>query len=143
MKPATLLILLAAAVLPALGGCSRSNVEVSATEEDVHQDLVREDEGGRALPTTRPRVVHLPPAEFPAPPEPGLAGLIMVRVLVGTDGRAVEGEVSQSLDPDLDAAALAAAMAGTYAPAREGEIPREAWISVPVRFPPEKPEPKR
>lgn len=138
MKTVLVTVFLPAALLAAAAGCSNTNVDVSATDEGVHQDLVKEDEGGRTVAWSRPRVVGLPPPAYPDPaPEPGLVGLIMVRVLVGTNGEAIEAAVSQPLHPDLDQAALAAALAGTYLPAMEGEIPREDWISVPFRYPPE------
>jgi TonB family protein len=120
-----------------LAACANSNVEVQATDQDAHQQLIEEEEETNARITQRARVVEVPPADFPAtPPAAGLAGMIMVRVLVGEDGQAVEARVTQALHPDLDAAALAAALAGTYLPAREGEIPRETWLSVPFRYPP-------
>jgi TonB family protein len=124
-----------------VAACANSNVAVQATDQDAHQELLEEEEAGARNLTERARVVGLPPAEFPAtPPAAGLAGMIMVRVLVGEDGRPLAAEVTQPLHPDLDAAAVAAAMGGSYLPAREGEIPRETWLSVPFRYPPAKAE---
>lgn len=120
-----------------LTACANSNVEVQATDLDAHQQLLDEEEEEVRNLTERARAVGLPPAEFPANPQVAdLTGMIMVRVLVGEDGRPLEAKVTQSLHPDLDAAAVTAAMAGTYKPAREGEIPRETWLSVPFRYPP-------
>ena len=126
-----------ALILFALGGCANSNVEVSATDEDAHQQLIKDDEEGAERLTERPKVLSVPQPDFPE--KPGLSGLIMVRVLVGIHGEPLEAVINQDLDPELDKAALAAAMEGRYQPAREGEIPREAWVSVPFRYPPPAP----
>jgi hypothetical protein len=128
---------LLALLLFLLGGCANSNVEVSATDEDAHQQLIKEDEEGAERLTERPKVVSVPQPDFPE--KPGVSGLIMVRVLVGIHGEPIEAVINQDLDPELDKAALAAAMEGSYQPGREGEIPREAWLSVPFRYPPPAP----
>ena len=126
-----------ALILFALGGCANSNVEISATDEDTHQQLIKDDEEGAERLTERPKVLSVPQPDFPE--KPGLSGLIMVRVLVGIHGEPLEAVINQDLDPELDKAALAAAMEGRYQPGREGEIPREAWVSVPFRYPPPAP----
>jgi TonB family protein len=141
----TLVILTYALLLFALltlSGCSNVDVEAQSGDQSAHERLVNGEEEENPLITSRAKVDYLPPAEFPAEaPQPGLNGLIMIRVLVGVDGNPVEANVSQSLHPDLDQAALDAALKGKYLPAREGEIPREMWISVPFRYPaPEKEE---
>ena len=136
MKVVILLLVL----LLASGGCSKSNVKVSASDESAHETLMKEEEQDNARITTRALVESVPPADFPAEsPEPGLEGIIMIRVLVGVDGQPIEATVSQSIHAELDKCALKAALLGRYFPAREGEIPREAWVSVPFRYPPPPP----
>lgn len=135
------LVILIFAFLPCsflfLAGCSNVDVEAQSGDQSAHERLVNPEEEENPLITSRAKVVSLPPAAFPAEaPEPGMSGLIMIRVLVGVDGLPVEASVNQALHPDLDQAALEAAMKGKYLPAREGEIPREMWISVPFRYPP-------
>lgn len=136
----TLVILFSALLLlalMALAGCSNVDVEAQSGDQSAHERMVNPEEEENPLITSRAKVDYLPPAEFPAePPQPGLNGLIMIRVLVGEDGHPIEANVNQSLHPDLDQAAMDAAMKGKYLPAREGEIPREMWISVPFRYPP-------
>jgi len=118
-------------------GCSNVDVEAQSGDQSAHERLVNGEEEENPLITSRATVDYLPPADFPMEaPEAGLNGLIMIRVLVGEDGNPVEALISQGLHPDLDQAALDAAMKGRYLPAREGEIPREMWISVPFRYPP-------
>lgn len=131
----TLMILTVALLLCA--GCSNVDVEAQSGDESAHDRLVKEAEPDNSRITTRARVENVPPADFPAEaPQSGLEGIIMIRVLVGVDGSPIEAEITQALHPDLDRKALEAALAGRYLPAREGEIPREAWVSVPFRYPP-------
>ena len=92
---------------------------------------------GRSADYQRPRVIELPPAQYP--PEAadlGLSGLVMIRVLVGFDGEVVEAEVTQGLHPLIDNAALEAARGGRYAPATENDAATDGNVSVPFRYPP-------
>jgi protein TonB len=56
-------------------------------------------------------------------------------VLVGRDGTVGQVEIAQSSGvPELEAAAREAAKRWRFAPARRGEKPIEAWVTVPVEF---------
>lgn len=62
-------------------------------------------------------------------------GTVVVRVLIGEDGRAQQVEVAGSSGyPGLDAAAVASVQRWTFAPARNGGGPVAGWASVKVRF---------
>ena len=62
-------------------------------------------------------------------------GTVVVRVLIGEDGRAQQVEVAGSSGyPGLDAAAVASVKRWTFAPARNGGGPVAGWASVKVRF---------
>lgn len=63
----------------------------------------------------------------------GLQGTVMVRALVGTDGRVRKVEVEASV-PILDEAAVAAVRQWVFKPALSGNRPVKVWVRVPVRF---------
>lgn len=66
-----------------------------------------------------------------------LRGLVIIRVLVGKDGRVIKAEVLKSSKyPILDDAALEAAKKFVFEPVRdEGGKPVEFFTSIPFRFP--------
>jgi protein TonB len=65
----------------------------------------------------------------------GEKGLVVVRVLIGTDGRAKTGQVKQSSGfGRLDEASLHAALAWRYVPGKRGGVPEEMWVNVPIRW---------
>jgi len=62
-------------------------------------------------------------------------GRVVVKVLIGADGRALQADVLTSSGyPRLDQAALASVRAGRFRPAQRGDTAQEAWYQVPVRF---------
>jgi TonB family protein len=65
--------------------------------------------------------------------EAGVEGLVVVRVLVGPDGRVHDAVVVKSV-PMLDAAALEAARRATFQPALLNNRPVSCWVAVPFRF---------
>ena len=87
-----------------------------------------------------PRIESMPEAISKVPPaypdiarEAGVAGIVMVRARVGTDGRVTETSVT-SPNPMLDAAAVAAVKQWRFRPGRVAGRPANIWIQVPVRF---------
>lgn len=66
--------------------------------------------------------------------EAGLEGVVMVDVLVGTDGRVKEARVSRSVHSALDSAALAAARKVLFTPGKQRDIPVEVWVTLPYNF---------
>jgi len=128
----SLLILLVAA------GCSNVNVDVDSEHQQPHEKIFPEEMEGRSADYVRPRVLEMPPAEYPAEAtELDLAGMVMIRVLVGYDGEVAEAEVRQGLHPVVDQAALEAARRGRYSPASESGVAVDGWVTVPFRYPPE------
>jgi len=63
-----------------------------------------------------------------------IEGVVIIRVLVGARGQVESAEVSQSLHPELDAAALAAARQCQFLPARQAGLPVRAWMAIPFSF---------
>lgn len=84
---------------------------------------------------TKPEIVnYVPPQYSEFAREAGLEGLVMVDVLVGTDGRVKATRVSRSVHPVLDQAAVAAAQRATFTPGKQRNIPVEVWVSLPYNF---------
>ncbi len=67
----------------------------------------------------------------------GICGTVVVRALVGADGRVRDARIAASV-PGLDRAALTAVRKWTFTPARAAGRAVEAWLDVPVRFPSER-----
>jgi TonB family protein len=132
-RPILSLFFLLAAV-----GCSNVNVEVDSDGQHPHEKVFPEELEGRSADYVRPRVLELPPAEYPREAaELDLAGMVMIRVLVGQDGQVAEAAILQGLHPMVDQAALKAARRGHYAPASEFGAATDGWVTVPFRYPPE------
>lgn len=129
---ALLLVFLLTAV-----GCSQVNVEMESDSRPPHEKVFPEDLKGRSADYERPRLLEMPPAEYPAEAaDLEVAGIVMVKILIGMDGKVLDAEVVQGLHPLIDEAALAAARGGRYAPANEFGAATDGWITVPFRYPP-------
>jgi len=62
-------------------------------------------------------------------------GVVLLKVLVSTDGRAAKLEIEESSGFDrLDDAALKTVSKWRFVPATQAGQPREAWVLVPVTF---------
>lgn len=97
--------------------------------------------GGEAGPTTEPprfnaAYLNNPPPDYPAVARRlRLQGTVVLRVLVGTAGRAEELHVDQTSGASiLDDAALSAVRNWRFVPARRGTEAIARWVDVPVRF---------
>ncbi|MBL0428059.1 energy transducer TonB [Ramlibacter alkalitolerans] len=97
-------------------------------------------------PAPAPAKVELPISDAdylqnPAPEWPrmsqrlGERGLVVLRVLIGADGRPRSAQVKQSSGfTRLDEASVTAAMAWRYVPGKRGGVPEEMWVNVPIRW---------
>ena len=65
--------------------------------------------------------------------EAGVDGTVMLRVLVGKDGRVMDVHVDRSI-PMLDGAAVSAARQWVFTPALSNGHPVMVWVAVPIRF---------
>lgn len=77
----------------------------------------------------------------PKPPYPALSrrlreqGKVVVRTLIGTDGRAQDAQLEQSSGFErLDQAALKAAREWRYVPGKRDGVPQTMWFNVPFTF---------
>ncbi|KIQ60571.1 energy transducer TonB [Pseudomonas fluorescens] len=77
----------------------------------------------------------------PAPQYPSLAmrrgweGTVLLRVHVLANGKPGEIQIQKSSGREpLDAAALAAVKGWSFVPAKQGDVPQDGWVSVPIDF---------
>jgi protein TonB len=65
----------------------------------------------------------------------GEEGTTIVRVLIGTNGRALQAQVAQSSGyARLDQAAEATARSWQYVPGKRGGVPEAMWVNVPIKW---------
>ena len=65
----------------------------------------------------------------------GIEGTVLLRVIVGTDGKVESASVIQSdVTPAMEKAAIAAARKFIFKPARQRTVPVRASMAVPIRF---------
>lgn len=100
----------------------------------------------KTTPTVAAPKVELPSSDAdylnnPKPPYPALSkrmgeqGRVVVRALIGTDGRAQEVQVQQSSGFDrLDQTALTAARQWRYVPGKRDGVPQAMWFNIPFTF---------
>jgi protein TonB len=98
-----------------------------------------------AAPAAAPRI-ELPSSNAaylnnPTPAYPALSrrlgeqGKVVVRVLIGVDGKAQQAEIRSSSGYDrLDQAALATVRSWRYVPGTRNGIPEAMWFNVPINF---------
>jgi len=77
----------------------------------------------------------------PAPVYPALSrrlgeqGKVVLRVLIGNDGTALQASIHQSSGFErLDQAALRAVMGWRYVPGQRGGVAQDMWFNVPVNY---------
>lgn len=88
------------------------------------------------LPVSDADYLHNPkPAYPPTSRRLGEQGKVVVRVLIGVDGRAQDATVLASSGYDrLDRAALEAVRQWRYVPGKRGGVPEPMWVKVPIAF---------
>jgi protein TonB len=120
------LVLMALPVVTAADGprSTRDAVEVGPFEMRI---------APRPVP---PAYRYAPPPRYPiAARERGLQGVVVLSVLVRSDGRVDAARVASSSGAAaLDEAALAAVRTWVFAPARQGDLAVESVVEVPVKF---------
>jgi protein TonB len=83
-----------------------------------------------------PEAIHQVQPEYPEiARDHGLEATVLVRALIGRDGRVREAFVPTKLsNPIFDTAAIDAVRRSTFAPARVNGLPVTVWIAIPIRF---------
>lgn len=75
------------------------------------------------------------PVYPPASKRLGEQGKVLVRVLIGVDGTALDAEVKQSSGYDrLDRAALETVRKWRYVPGKRAGVPEAMWFDVPIHY---------
>lgn len=104
-----------------------ASVSPPSAEEPKPGDYVYVEE----LPETITRVQPTYPA---AMRESGIDGDVVVKALVGKDGRVSRTLIVKSIREELDAAAAEAVRQWIWKPARSKAVPVAVWVDVPIRF---------
>lgn len=88
------------------------------------------------LPSTNAAYLRNPPPAYPAMSKRlGEQGKVLVRVLIGADGRAQDAQVNRSSGYDrLDRVALDTVLQWRYVPGKRGGVPEAMWFIVPINF---------
>lgn len=89
-----------------------------------------------ALPSSDAAYLNNPKPAYPALSRRlGEQGKVVVRVLIGVDGKAQQAEIRSSSGYDrLDQAALATVRSWRYVPGTRNGIPEAMWFNVPINF---------
>ncbi len=83
----------------------------------------------------KPRLIQGARADYPEMARlAGVQGLVMVKVLVGIDGRVEQVDILKGVHPLIDRPALAAARQLVFQPGTQRTVPVPCWVAVPFRF---------
>jgi periplasmic protein TonB len=81
-----------------------------------------------------PELLSMQPVDYPSiAREAGVEGTVLIRALVGIDGRVKQMNVLQGV-VGLNEAALAAVKTAVFKPARKDGKPVAVWMTVPIEF---------
>jgi protein TonB len=78
-------------------------------------------------------ITRVPPVSTGAIRRSGVEGTVILRALVGSDGRVADVRIMKSI-PELDEAAVAAVRQWVFKPARSKGQPVPVWVAIPVKF---------
>lgn len=101
------------------------------TVPETGEDIPVPFEAVEKLPVPLARVIPVYP---PLAIQAGIEGRVVVRILVGKDGRVHEAAVEFSTADCLNDAALAAARAYVFTPAYMNNGPVSVWVMMPFSF---------
>lgn len=134
------------AAAPVTGAVDASSVPSNASSSSSHSPSTATTETHNPRPSTRLTTTVEPSSDAdylhnPAPAYPrmsrrmGEQGLVVVRVLINTEGRAEQAEIRTSSGYNrLDEAALETVKRWRYVPGQRAGIPETMWFNVPIRF---------
>jgi TonB family protein len=87
------------------------------------------------LSVTAPRALHTPEPEYSkSARERGIHGIVKLYVVIGTDGRAHDVKVVESLEPSLDAIAIETVKKWKFAPATKDGRPVAVAMTLEIDY---------
>lgn len=118
------------------------DVDIADTLMDIDEaiggtmgDYVLPGDEGFVASSEKPRFKTRVKADYPEMARRAqIEGTVVVKVLVGPDGRVKNAQILQSVNPLLDKAALNAAWKWTFHPGKQRNIPVKAWMAIPFNF---------
>ncbi len=82
-----------------------------------------------------PQIVKLEKPEFPSFVwKMGIEGQVVVRVLIDINGKPLDSQILKSTNPIFEQPVIDAVMKSQFAPARMGQGPVAAWLTIPFKF---------
>lgn len=88
------------------------------------------------LPSTQAEYLDTPPPAYPRLSRRlGEQGKVVLRVLIGTDGKATQAQILTSSGYDrLDQTALTTVLGWRYVPGKRDGVAEAMWFNVPIQF---------
>ncbi len=84
---------------------------------------------------TPPRPKQVVKPEYPEiAKKAGIEGTIILKLLIDVDGKVLKAKILKGLTPDLNDAAIEAAYATLFYPAKQRDKPVRVWVSMPMIF---------
>jgi protein TonB len=122
-----------AASLAACGGDSSEQARATGTDVTIPPEIAADDDFQPF--DTPPSLVHFQEPIYPASARrDGIEGMVMVKVVVGTDGGVVKATVLQSSHEMLSQSALEAARACTFTPGQLDGMPVQCAVAIPFKY---------
>ncbi|MBN2278986.1 MAG: TonB family protein [Candidatus Marinimicrobia bacterium] len=101
----------------------------SGPSDEVFKDFEQKPSIIGGFPELARQVKYPPEAQ-----KNGIQGKVLLKVLIGKDGKAKQADVLESVSPDCDDAAKKALFSVDYKPAVKAGEKMEVWITIPVVF---------
>lgn len=108
---------------------SKSASEDSIKTPDVNDFVMVEVEPRFDYNALRSRIVYPDTCR-----KNDIEGKVLVAVLIGVDGKQEKLQVLESVDINLDHAAMRAIQESEFAPALQNGKPVKTWVRIPVQF---------
>jgi len=119
------------------------------SDEEAEETIEKTDFDPFAKEPPAPEIETPEFVPYDTPPEPeywfkpkypdiarqaGIEGMVVLKLLVDTDGAVLDVQLLKSLHPALDQSAMTAAKQWRFRPAKQRDKPVRVWVSFPVNF---------
>jgi TonB family protein len=82
-----------------------------------------------------PALITMPPPAYPEEARRQFVeGRVVIKALIGKDGKVVDAFIAESDSPMFDAAALSAVKQAVFTPALQNGTPVAVWMQIPREF---------